>query len=341
MEKKHEQIHADQWLKDISNEPEIQGFRAEEMISCPQCERKSPPTRLKCFYCGFELPVSAAQAEFIKPQPRQMEAWEKAFNLIILPNAQTCDDAKLREVAAVTRLGKEDLRKLIETQKPLPLTRAESAKEAEIIQKRLSETGFESLILSDEDLKSEIVTRRLRGIEFDEDKLILILFNSDEIADVRREDLSLIVTGALFQRRIETTEQRKKRENKVLETTETSADELLIDIYTTDDKIGYRIISSGFDFSCLEAEKGILARENMRKLVDKFRAFAPQAKFVGDYLEIRDVLGKVWEVEEKRASSGLQRKSFGRMDFGNVMTINNLAQFTKYSRLQRHLLNVG
>jgi hypothetical protein len=338
MEKKYEQIHADQWLKDISNEPEIQGFQPEEMISCPQCERKSPPTRLKCFYCGAELPVSDAQAEFIKPQPRQMEAWEKAFNLIILPNAQTCDDAKLKEVAAMTRLGKEDLRKLIETQKPLPLTRAESEKEAEIIQKRLSEIGFESLILSDEDLKIETVTRRLRGIEFDADKLILILFNSDEIADVRREDLSLIVTGALFQRRIETTEQRKKRENKVLETTETSADELLIDIYTTDDSIGYRIISGGFDFSCLEAEKGILARENMRKLADKFRAFAPQAKFVGDYLEIRDVLGKVWEVEEKRASSGLQRKSFGRMDFGNVMTINNLAQFTKYSRLQRHLL---
>jgi hypothetical protein len=341
MEKKHEQVHADQWLKDVSIEPEIQGFRAEEMISCPNCERKSPPTRLKCFYCGFELPVSDAQAEFLKPQPRQMEAWEKAFNLIILPNAQTCDDAKLREVAAMTRLEREDLRKLIETRKPLPLTRAESAKEAEIIQKRLSEIGFESLILSDEDLQIETITRRLRGIEFDADKLVLILFNSDEIAAVRREDLSLIVTGAVFQRRIETTEQRKKRENKVLETTETSADELLIDLYAKDDAVGYRIISGGFDFSCLETEKGILARENMRKLADKLRAFAPEAKFVGDYLQIRDVLGKVWEVEEKRASSGLQRKSFGRMDFGNVMTINNLAQFTKYSRLHRHLLNAG
>ncbi|HYP49521.1 MAG TPA: hypothetical protein VEQ34_01170 [Pyrinomonadaceae bacterium] len=339
MEKKPEQIHDDQWLKDVSIEPEIQGFRAEEMISCPKCERKSPPTRLKCFYCGAELPVTAEQAEFIKPQPRKMEVWEKGFNLIILPNAQTSDDAKTAEVAAMTRLEREDLKKIIDAQKPLPLVRADSEKEAGIIRKRLSETGFEVSVLSDEDLKIETVTRRLRGIEFGGDeKIVLILFNSDEIAEIRREDLVLIVTGAQFERRIETTEQRKKRENKVLESTETSADELLIDIYTRGDAIGYRIVSNGFDFSCLAAEKGILARENMQKLTEKLRAFAPQAKFVGDYLQVRDHLGKVWEVEEKRTSRGLQRKSFGRFDFGNVTTINNLSQFTKYSRLQWHLL---
>jgi hypothetical protein len=343
MEKKTEQIHPDQWLKDVSGEAEIQSFKPEEMIACPRCERKSPPTRLKCFYCGAQLPVSAEQAEFIKPQPRRMETWEKAFNLILLPNAQqTCDDATLREVAAMTRLETEDLRKLIETQKPLPLARADSQKEAEIIAKRLSEIGFKSLILSDdEDLKIETVTRRLRGIEFfeEEGRLVLILFNSDEIAEIRREDLSLIVTGAIFERRIETTGQRKKRENQVRETTETSADELLIDIYGKDDSTGYRIISGGFDFSCLGAEKAMLARENMRKLIEKLRVFAPPgAKFVGDYLQIRDVLGKVWEVEEKSDSRGLQRKGFGRFDFGSVTTINNLNQFTKYSRLQWHLL---
>lgn len=339
MEKRNEQIHEDQWLKDVSIEPEIQGFKPEEMISCPKCERKSPPTRLKCFYCGAELPVSVEHSEFIKPQPRKMEVWEKGFNLVILPNAQICDDEKLSEVAAMTRLEKEDLRKLIDAQKPLPLTRAESEKEAQIIAKRLSEFGFENLTVSDEDLKIETVTRRLRGIEFYDDKLVLILFNSDEIAEIRREDLSLIVAGAVFERRIETTEQRKKRENKVLETTETSADELLIDIYTRSDAVGYRIVSGGFDFSCLETEKGILARENMQKLINKLRAFAAEAKFVEDYLQVRDVLGKIWEVEEKRDSRGLQRKSFGRLDFGNVTTINNLSQFTKYSRLQWRLLS--
>jgi hypothetical protein len=339
MEKRNEQTHADQWLKDVSLEPEIQGFRAEEMISCPKCERKSPPTRLKCFYCGAELPVSAEQAEFIQPHPRQLETWEKGFNLIVLPNAQTCDDAKLAQIARMTRLEKEDLRKLIETKKPLPLTRAESEKEAQIISKRLNEFGLESLILSDEDLKIETVTRRLRGIEFHEDKLILILFNSDEIAEIRREDLQLIVTGALFERRIEATERRRKKsDRRTTNSTETSADELLIDLYPTNDAVGYRIVSSGFDFSCLETEKGILARENMRKLAGKLRDFAPQAAFVGDYLEIRDVLGKVWEVVEKRESRGLQRKSFGRLDFENVTTISNLTQFTRYSRLQKHLL---
>ena len=64
----------------------------------------------------------------------------------------------------------------------------------------------------------------------------------------------------------------------------------------------------------------------------------PAAGFAGDYLRVRDILGKVWEVEEKKDSRGLQRKAFGTFNLENVTTINNLAQFTKYSRLRRQLL---
>jgi hypothetical protein len=344
MEKKEKQIHPDEWLKDVSAlEPEIQAFKSEEMISCPKCERKSPPTRLKCFYCGAELPVSDAQFDAIKPQPRKLEAWEKGFNLIILPDALTSiDETKLREIARMTNLEKEDLRRLFEAKKPLPLVRAESEKEAEIIGKRLGENEIESRIVSDESLKAETPPRRLRGIEFAEDaeKLILILFNSDEIVELRREDLRLIVAGAFFERRIEATERRRKKSgNKVLDSTETSADEFLLDFYARGDEIGFRVMESGFDFSSAldSAEKGILARENMRKLEEKLRRFAVDANFDGDYPQVRDLLGKIWEVEQKRDSRGLQRKAFGRFDLENVTTINNLAQFTKYSRLQRHL----
>jgi hypothetical protein len=49
-------------------------------------------------------------------------------------------------------------------------------------------------------------------------------------------------------------------------------------------------------------------------------------------------LNRVWEVEEKRDSKGLQRKSFGGMNLESIITVSNLAQFNKYSRLQRHLL---
>lgn len=344
MEKKEKPMHPDEWLKDISVEPEIQGFKPEEMISCPKCERKSPPTRLKCFYCGAELPVSLERIEAVKPQPRKLEAWEKGFNIILLPNPTRAeiDETKLAEIARMSLLEKEDLQRLFEADAPLPLVRAESEKEAEIIAKKLSENKLENRILSDEQLKIETPPRRLRGIEFDEDKLVLILFNSDEIEEIRREDLSLIVTGAIFERRIEATERHKKKSaaRKVLDTSETSADELLIDVYARGDETGYRIATSGFDFSWAlgAAEKGILARENMLKLIEKLRGFSDATKFVNDYLQIRYALGKIWEVEQKRDSRGLQRKAFGRFDLENVTTINNLAQFTKYSRLQWHLL---
>lgn len=61
----------------------------------------------------------------------------------------------------------------------------------------------------------------------------------------------------------------KKGENKLLETDETASDESLIDIYSRQNKIGYRIFAKGFDFSSLENEKQLLAVENMRKLIKK------------------------------------------------------------------------
>lgn len=338
MEKKPEQIETEQWLKDVATELEVKSFKPEEMISCPRCARTSPPTRLKCFYCGADLPITETQAQSISPQLRKLESWEKGFNLILLPREKEIDDENFAVVKKATQLETEDLRKMLEAKTALPLARAESRTEIQIIQKKIAEAGYESLIVSDENLRPETPVRRLRRIELETDKLILVLFNSDEVVEMPREDLALIVVGASFERRVESTERRKKRVNKVLETMETTADEILVDFYAKDDSVGYRINSRGFDFSGLENEKGILARENMQKLVGKLRLFAPAATFVENYLIIREILGKVWEVEQKKDSRGLQRKSFGRFELGNVTTTGNLAQFTKYSRLQRHLL---
>lgn len=338
MEKKPEQIYTEEWLKDVSRELETKSFKPEEMIACPKCARNSPPTRLKCFYCGANLPVTQQHGEFLKTQTRRIETWEKAFNLIFLPNDISYDETRIAEVAKLTQFETGELRKFFETNAILPLARVESAAEAEILQARLKNFALNVRIVADEDLKPETVTRRLRRVEFDGENIFLILFNSDEVIEIRRENLSLIVTGALFERRIESSEKRKKRENKILESTETSEDEFLIDIYAEDDPVGYRITSSGFDFSALEAEKELFARENMQKLIEKLKSFAPEAKFVGDYLKLRDLIGKIWEVEERKDSRGVQRKSFGGFKLENVTTINNSLQFTKYSRLQWRLL---
>jgi hypothetical protein len=339
MEKKSEKNHADGWVGDLPIQAENLAFKPEEMIFCQKCERKNPPTRLACFYCGEQFEFSETQSGFIKPNLRKLENWEKGFNLIYSPGPQIFDDAKLSENAKILKCEKEFLQKMIGVQKYLPLARTESEKEAEIVQTRLRELGAETLIVSDESLNIEKSARRLRGIEFYDGKIILILFNQNEIVEISNNDLVLIVTGAIFERKIEATEKRvKKADSKIVQTSETSSDEFLIDIYSRENMTGYRIFAKGFDFSCLEAEKEILAAKNLKKLVLKLISAAPEAKFVDDYLRLRQSLGNVWQVEEKTDSQGMKREGFGKFNLGNVTTINNLSQFTKYSRLQWQLL---
>ena len=337
MEKKPEQIHLDAWLKDLPVQTQTEGFKPEEMNVCPKCGRLSPPNRLKCFYCNSELSITDTQ--FLKPNLRKLEVWEKGFNIIYLPTDSDPGQWNFSEITKLLHSESEDLKKIFSLGGPLPVARAESEKEAEIIVTRLKELGVRSYVISDRELNIDTVTRRLRGIEFLDDKLILILFNADRVAEIEREDLRLIVSGALFVRKIESIERRRrKEENKILETSELSNDELLIDIYGRDDPVGYRIESKGFDFSCLGSEKQLLAKENMKKLAEKLRAFAPDAKFDDRYGRVRAPLGLVWEVEQIKDSKGFQKRGMGKFNLANVTTVSNLLQFTKYSRLQRHLL---
>ena len=339
MEKKVEPQHSDEWLKDIPLQTENLAFSPEEMIICAKCARHNPPTRLKCLYCGAELEISEAQSDFLKPHLRKMEIWEKGFNIIFKAETQDFDESKLAEIVKMLKFEKDFLRKTLDEKKNLPLARAESEKEAEIVQKRLREYGIETIILSDESLSVETPPKRLRGIEFWDDKIIFVLFNGGEIVEIANDDLILIVSGAIFERRVEATEKRGKNgENKILQTDETTSDEFLIDVYSRQNELGYRIYAKGFDFSGLETEKGILAVENMRKLVKKLRAVAPNAKTVDDYLQVRESLGKVWEVELKTDSQGLKRGGVGSFNLANTTIANNSRQFTKYSRLWRNLL---
>lgn len=339
MEKKVEKIHPDEWLKDLLVEAEITAFKPEEMNTCRKCQRTNPPTRLNCFYCSAEIEIDETNSHFLKPKLRKLEMWEKGFNLIYQPQTSAVDEAKIAEIAKMLRLENAGLQKMLRTNKTVPLARAESEKEAEIAQKCLAESGLKTFILSDEALAIEKPTHRLRGIEFFDDKLILILFNQDEIVEITNKNLALIVTGAIFERKIEATERHnKKGDNTILQTTETASDESLIDIYSRENAIGYRILAKGFDFSCLETEKGLLAKDNLKKLVQKLRETAPTAKFVDDYLQMRESLVNIWEVENKSDSKGVKRESMGKFSLGNLTIASNLSQFTKYSRLQWHIL---
>ncbi|MGI8544405.1 MAG: hypothetical protein ACR2MD_13155 [Aridibacter sp.] len=335
MDKKFQNLHTDEWLKEIRLRSESEGYKPEEMITCKKCQRKNPPTRLNCMYCGVDLVFDEGESQRLKPILRKMESHIKGFNLIYTANLETWNEIHLSEVSKMTRISKTSLQRLFESKKSMPLARVETKKEIEIVAKRLSENGINTRILGDDEFKEEKFPRRLRRIEFSDDKLIFILFNNDEILEVKNQDINLIVAGALFEKKLESTEKYKKnKESKILETDEISSDEFLLDIYTKNDLIGYRISQKGFDFSCLGGDKKMLATENIKILISKLRNFSPNAEFDGDYLKVRESLSQVWEIEERKESKGLKRKSFGSFNRQNITTTNNLLQFTKYSRLQ-------
>lgn len=314
------------------------GFKPDEMLDCEKCGKKTPPSRLKCFYCGAELKVSDAQAAGLKPRLRQMEEWEKGFNVIYKPATGVAVDIAFEAVAEILHLDTDYIRQILECGKPLPLARAETEKEAEVIVNILSELGLESFVLGDESLQTSKPNHRLRGIKVNKDSVLLLLFNSNESIDLAVSELKLIVLGAVYRRTIESDQVMKtKKENRTTETVETTYDEPVMDIYCSAEPIGYRIESSGFDFSCLGDEKRMMARENMKLLSDMLRSVAPNAKYVDDYLKLRAEIGKVWQVEQKTESGGLKRENLIKLKRSTLVAINNISQFTRYSRMQWHL----
>lgn len=340
MEDDGAETQSDEHPKNMLLQTENPAFEAAAMVVCGKCARANPPTRPGCLYCGAQLEFTAAQSRFMRASLRPLEAWGKGFNLIFVAASGNINQAQIELAAAMLGLETEVLRQITESGKSLPLARVETLSEAEIVQKNLRETaGVETTIVGDEILNQGKSPRRLRSLEFTDDKLIAVFFNDDGMTEIDWSNLVLIVTGAIFERRVEATEARGKGgEIKLLDSNETASDEILFDFYSRDDAVGYRVPQKGFDFSCLGAEKSLLVAENLRALVKQLSKNAPDAKIVEDYLQIRAFLAAVWAVEERTDARGLKRQRFGAFNRENVTIINNAAQFEKYSRLQRHLV---
>jgi hypothetical protein len=120
MEKKADNVHDDEWLKNLPVQAEEIAFKPEDMISCGACRRTSPPNRLACFYCGKPLEISDAQAKNLKPNLRKLEVWEKGFNLIYKPDEK---GKSFEKAAKFISLEAEMLEKICAAKTVLPLAR--------------------------------------------------------------------------------------------------------------------------------------------------------------------------------------------------------------------------
>jgi hypothetical protein len=289
-------------LRELPIRAEEIGFAPDAMITCAKCKRSNAPNRAECMYCGTPLEGSTAEPRL---DLRELESWENGFN-VIATSSDTSD--------------------------------VESETQAMIITEKMARFGIETRVLRDDVLSLGHKPVRLRGLEFTDEALVLKFFGKSETELLRREDLALIVSGVILEGRTESLEKRKRRKTIVRSETLTSSDQPVIDILSSRDRTGWRIRASGFDFSCLGAEKSLLAAENMESLRAKLASYSPSAKVVTDYVSVRSKLEHCWPSESHKDSLGLRRTGFVRRDLSTVFTTNNLMQFTKYSRLQWHLL---
>jgi hypothetical protein len=296
----------------------------------------NPPNRLKCIYCARELEIKIENVAAIRPVLRKLEAWERGWNVIVRGIDAQIDTVKIAKFLSMEVV---DLATILDTASPLPLARVESEAEAAILLTGMERFGLKCLIVSDAELAAEKPPVRLSRIDFPDGRIILKDFNTAKVTEFESDELELIVTGLITGSKVAKLEKRQRRgKTKLLDETVSTTDEMIVDIYSRRDRNGHRVHPAGFDFSCLGANKGLMAVENLRRLIVVLRHHAPNAKLVDDYKSIRHALAGIWEIESRNDPQGLQRSGFGKVEFGKVASANNLTQFTKYSRLQRHLL---
>ncbi len=312
------------------------GFAPAELAVCGKCGRNNAPDRPKCIYCGAML--SPAVIEAPAGDLRRPDDIEPGYNVVAF-SREPVSDQTVREAARVTGMPESSVAACLNALTPLPIARLANAADASAAAARLNALGVASKVVADTDLALGQPPHRLRGIQFGADGCTFIDFNSGDSSLVRSDDLALIVVGTIMETKTERLEKRKRAGNtKLLDESETSSDHLVIDIYSRTDPRGWRILPTGFDFSCLGSEKGLIAAENMRRLAGLIRRSSPGVRFADRFDAILDELSLVWEAERRRDARGLMRSGMMKFDFGAVSSTSNLGQFNRYSRMQWHLL---
>ena len=318
------------WLLNLPTRSEDIGFSPDELVHCDGCGKPNAPHRVTCLYCGKGLGADGIE----RLDLRELESWENGFNLVLLDSTNADVDMAAKQLAVILGMGRDAVVALLEAGDRIPLCRLEAEAKASALADKLGELGVRTMVVSDDSLQVKSPPSRLRSITFQIESLTLELFNSGEKVELRPHDLALLIPGIFVEERTESIGKRKRKSTRTVREIETSSDQPVIDIYSAHDPNGWRIPGTGFDFSCLGADKSLIVAENMKALETKLAQFAPSARVIDDYKRIRLSLEAAWPSESKRDS---QLSGVGLRDVSNVFTTNNSQQFTKFSRLQWRL----
>ena len=317
---------------------EPQGFAPDQMVRCDGCLRANPPTRVACMYCSAPLPLTQDSVRLRKPVLRPPDKHQTAYNSILLPTNFDTAEERIADAAELLKLSVENLKRIIDEQVPLPVACTASHEEAGVVFDRLRDLGLQAVTLSDDDLgASELSVKRIKSMVIDDQVVTLQQAGTRDQTEVSWHDVVLIVTGRLFVRRLEIQERKTRRaENEIVQSSEFSSDEAVIDFYTSTHPQTWRISANGFDFSCLGSKKTLIANENISRLQEMIATRAPRAIVDNSYKRLRHTLDLVWSSQQETQSSGWRRDRPGKLSVGLATINSNETQFTRYSRMRRY-----
>jgi hypothetical protein len=284
------------------------------------------------------LPLTESSARLRKPVLRQPEKHQLGYNNILLPMEGVATEV-INDAAALVKLSAENVQQLLSQSVPMPVARTASREEAELVTLRLRDLGLKCVTISDEELGSSNVVKRVRAMSFEDDERVVIYHSGTEETEISWSDLILFLTARLIETTVEIKERMtRKKENEIIDTTELFRDEMVIDFYMTAHPFTWRVGATGFDFSCLGSEKALVANENINRLQKVIVAKAVKAQFDDSYQRVRNLLELAWSTQPETQSSGWRRERPGKLSVGIATTKSNESQFTRYSRLRRFLI---
>ena len=312
------------------------GFVRRKWSRARSCSRMNPPNRVACLYCGIDLDMAERPPDAVRLSRQRPEPWEDGFTVVYLGRRDSGPDTA--EAAEILGLEPDVLVQIERLNAPAPVAYLRSLAEAQIVAGRLTGIGFPAAVAGDDLLLPRTPPSRLRAIELGEAGAVFLDFNTGSRFEFGSTDRSVLVAGVICKTRSETTAKRSKRAMKVTDAAESINDEPVLDIYPPADVFGFRVRPTGFDFSCLGDRMQRTGGENLQMLTDLLAQRFPGSTVITSYRQLRFVLDEVWPLSEGDRSSTVSRASFGGVRIQRVSLVDNTTQFTRFSRLQRHLL---
>ena len=312
-------------------------FEPDELISCKSCSRTNPPSRTACLYCGNPFEVASLRTDLAKINYQRPEAWEDGFSLVFAGKPELSSEV-LEAASELLQLDIDMLSQILEVSVPAPIIYLRSLPDAGLLASRLSEKRFDCAVVGDDLLQAKVPPSRVRSIRFENEAALLEDFNTGQINEIKNNEKTLFVVGTIVRVSTEISGKVSKKAMKNVEETHGFTDETVIDIYPPADVYGFRVRSSGFDFSCLGEKMQRFAGANMAELINEFHSRFRSASFIESFSMIAPLISTIWPVDEVNQGSSVTRGPLGGVHKQTVTLLDNTTQFTKFSRLQRHFI---